>query len=49
VKAGDTVLGLVAWGDVNGKSDWSNLKYYSQVPSVAGFNSVWEFQEWRLK
>jgi hypothetical protein len=49
VKAGDRIWALVAWGDVNGKVDWGSMKYYSQVPTVAGFNSVWEFQEWRLK
>jgi hypothetical protein len=49
VKAGDRLWGLAAWGDVNGQTDFANLKYYSEIPSVGGFNSVWEFQEWRLK
>lgn len=47
-KTGDTLLGVMAWSDVNGKLDYGNQKYYSQVPTIGGFNSVWEFQEWKL-
>lgn len=48
VRSGDSIWGLVGWGDVDPAVEGS-LMYYSQVPSVAGFQSVWEFQEWRLK
>jgi hypothetical protein len=47
-KTGDTIHGIMAWSDVNGKLDYANQKYFSQVPTVAGYQSVWEFQEMKL-
>lgn len=47
-RVGDTLLGVMAWSDVNDKLDYGHQKYYSQVPTVAGFNSVWEFQVLKL-
>ena len=46
--AGDHMHGLMAYSDVRGKLDYANQKYFSEVPTVAGFQDIWSFRVWKF-
>lgn len=46
--AGDQMYGLMAYSDVRGKLDYANQKYFSEVPTVAGFQDIWSFRVWKF-